>query len=191
MSLAKTSPTTFAPTASRRTLSAGLLAVIAGGTITSGIAAGVAASVGDLVPADPASADTDNGPNALCASAMEIDTHSSALMDATGDMLRSDPRWSPAVDEALRTFAECSRSMNHAAEARAETLECANFDALCARTVTAAQAVTADGHAIEAAAAVHHLYYRLSEWEQGRNPALSMLKGIAGDAHQSVEARSC
>ena len=37
------------PTASRRRLGAGLLAVMAGSVITSGVAAGTAASVGDLV----------------------------------------------------------------------------------------------------------------------------------------------
>ena len=68
--------------------------------------------------------------------------------------------------------------------------ECADFDAISARIATAPPAVTTEGRAFQAAAAMHHLYYRLSEWEQGRSPAWAMLKGIAGDVYQSVEART-
>ena len=68
--------------------------------------------------------------------------------------------------------------------------ECADFDALCDRIASAKSAVTADGRAFQAAAAMHHLTYRLSDCEQARNPAWLMLKGIAGDAFQSVEAQA-
>lgn len=68
--------------------------------------------------------------------------------------------------------------------------ECADFDALCDRIASAKPAVTADGRAFQAAAAMHHLTCRLSDCEQARNPAWLMLKGIAGDAYQSVEGRA-
>jgi len=51
MPLAKTPDITSST--GRRTLGAGLLAVIAGSTITSGIAAGMTTSVADLLPANP------------------------------------------------------------------------------------------------------------------------------------------
>jgi len=66
--------------------------------------------------------------------------------------------------------------------------ECADFDALCDRIAREAPAVTAEGRAFQAAAAMHHLTYRLNDCEQARNPVWLMLKGIAGDAYQSVEA---
>lgn len=66
--------------------------------------------------------------------------------------------------------------------------ECADFDALCDRIASASPAVTADGRAFQAAAAMHHLTYRLNDCEQEHNPAWLMLKGIAGDAYRSVEA---
>lgn len=50
--MANHASSTNTPTASRRRLGAGLLSVMAGSVITSGVAAGTAASVGDLVPAD-------------------------------------------------------------------------------------------------------------------------------------------
>ena len=68
--------------------------------------------------------------------------------------------------------------------------ECADFDALCDRIATASPAVTAEGRAFQAAAAMHHLYYRLNDHEQAHNPTWLMLKGIAGDAYQSVEAEA-
>ena len=68
--------------------------------------------------------------------------------------------------------------------------ECADFDALCGRIAVAPPAVTAEGRAFQAAAAIHHLTYRLSDGDEARNPACLMLKGIAGEAYRSVEARS-
>ena len=68
--------------------------------------------------------------------------------------------------------------------------ECADFDGLCDRIASADPAATAEGRAFQAMAAMHHLTYRLSDCEQARNPAWLMLKGIAGDAFQSVEART-
>lgn len=68
--------------------------------------------------------------------------------------------------------------------------ECADFDSLCERIATASPAITSTGRAFQAAAAMHHLYYRLNDDQQARNPAWLMLKGLAGDAYRSVEARS-
>jgi len=50
--MANCANSTSTPTASRRRFGAGLLAVMAGSVITSGVAAGTAASVGDLIPAE-------------------------------------------------------------------------------------------------------------------------------------------
>lgn len=49
------------------------------------------------------------------------------------------------------------------------------------RNLITMQATTLEG--------MHHLYYRLNEYEQACSPAWLMLKGIAGDAYQAVEAR--
>ena len=68
--------------------------------------------------------------------------------------------------------------------------ECADFDALCRRTAKSAPAATAEGRSFQAAAALHDLTYRLSECEQGTYAAWVMLKGVAGNAYQSVEARA-
>lgn len=117
MSQAKSGHTTLAAAvcvvSTRRTLFGGVAAVVIG----SGITAGVAASVADLVPAGP-----DNDLIRLCAKALANDARSSALMDVTDDMCPRDPRWSPTVDEAQRSFAECRKDMNSAAEMRAATL---------------------------------------------------------------------
>jgi len=66
--------------------------------------------------------------------------------------------------------------------------ECADFDALCDRIATASPAVTTDERAFQAAAAMHHLTYRLNDHQQARNSAWIMLKGIAGDVYQPVGA---
>lgn len=67
--------------------------------------------------------------------------------------------------------------------------ECADFDALCERIATATPAVGSEGRAFQAAAAMHHLYCRLNDLDPMRNPTWSMLKGLAGDAYQSVAAQ--
>jgi len=57
--------------------------------------------------------------------------------------------------------------------------ECAAFDALCNRIATAKPAVTADGRAFQAAAAMHNLHYRITDYEDVANddPVWLMLKG--------------
>ena len=65
--------------------------------------------------------------------------------------------------------------------------ECADFDALCERIAIASPAASAEGRAFQAAAAMHHLTYRLSDENRTRNPAWLMLKALAGSAFQSVE----
>lgn len=69
------------PIASRRRFGAGLLAVIAGSAITSGVAAGTAASVGDLVPVE-----------------VELDA---ALLSLRAELLAAvaDMGWSEMVDD--------------------------------------------------------------------------------------------
>ena len=69
-------------------------------------------------------------------------------------------------------------------------IECADYKALNDRIATAPSALTIEGRAFQAAAVMYHLYYRLNDHEQAHNPTWFMLKGIAGEANQSVKAPS-
>ena len=75
--MAKTVHTTSTPNASRRRFGAGLLAVMGGSVITSGVAAGTAASVGDLIPSE-----SDAGLIAACAQFNAIERKCRDRLDA-------------------------------------------------------------------------------------------------------------
>jgi len=74
--MANCANSTSTPNASRRRFGAGLLAIAAGSVITSGVAAGTAASVGDL-----ALVDTDADLIAACAHFNDLDRQSRARLD--------------------------------------------------------------------------------------------------------------
>lgn len=122
------------PIASGRRLGAGLLAVIGGSVLTSGVAAGTAASVGDLFSFDP-----DADLIALCSRAVAIDDRSIAILDTVDGLTPRDPRWSAAYDESGRIFDECREGMN-----RAATIPARTSDGLRAKASLALRELTPD-----------------------------------------------